>query len=111
MLYFLTTTNDLDRKVPKVIENILFEPPSQDPIGFQLIDVADMNQGFPPENFFGRAMLSFRLPRRSSDLNWLNPISEEDMDAIPLSEDQKNGRMLREQIWSLLLLGAAATRV
>ncbi len=46
MLRFLSPTDDLDCKVTKVKQNILLEPPSQDPTGFQLTDVADIIHGF-----------------------------------------------------------------
>ncbi len=46
MFRFLTPSGDLDRKVAKVVEKILLEPPSQDLNAFQLSDVADMIHGF-----------------------------------------------------------------
>ena len=117
MARFLIMSDDLDKIVANAVKNIIADPPTFDPGGLEMTDVADISANFPyvdsllNKELFQGAAFPFRLLRRSLVLHQLNPIEEGSVSEITLPEEMSEDPWITEKVWFLLFIGASTEEV
>ena len=114
ILNFVCKCDEIDESVVLAVTNILWNLPRRSGDYLLIGDVLNVIYSLPaveillhPE-FFNSATLPFRLLRRSLEIHLVNPVSEEGIWSILLSEDDRNDPRLAEIVWYLLFIGASA---
>ena len=101
MYELVQNKHDLDSNICGILDRMLEEPTLLEGTDFVHADVSDMAHILPAVNsilihsFFSRGTLVFRMLRHTLDLHLINPIIEDAVLAIQVSEaDREDPRIL-----------------